>query len=124
MMLAAAFALAIGQARPAVPPAADDKAKSVETNKAELNRLKNEELLKQAAGIYDKTAQDHLATARALASAEILLEETVKQTRSSGSTEAATPLSSARWGRGGRPRRRPRRLEKRPRPHSTSRGGS
>src|SRR5262249_1458638 len=38
-----------------------------------------DDLLKRAGGIYDKAAQDYLAVARALASAELLLEEAAHQ---------------------------------------------
>jgi small-conductance mechanosensitive channel len=101
MMLAAACALAAGLARSAEPPPpASEKVKPLETKKVELNRLKNDELLKQAAGIYDRVAQDYLAAARLLATAEILLEEAAKQTGAPATTEAAPPpLGSPGKGR-------------------------
>src|SRR5262245_2104249 len=61
-------------------PPADDKAKPAETKKVELYRLTNEELLKQADAIFDKVSRDYLALHRALATAELLLEEVRKQT--------------------------------------------
>jgi small-conductance mechanosensitive channel len=61
--------------RSADPPAPADKAKSAETTKVELHRLKNDDLLKIATGIYEKGTQDYLAAARAIASTEILMED-------------------------------------------------
>jgi small-conductance mechanosensitive channel len=90
-MLAFACVLAAGQSRPADKPSADDKAKPAETNKVELHRLKNDDLLKQAAGIYDKAAQDYLAAERALAGAEILLEEAGKPADAPAGADAAAP---------------------------------
>jgi small-conductance mechanosensitive channel len=90
-MLAAACVLAAGQSRPADAPTTDDKARPVETTKVELHRLKNDDVLKQAAAIYDKASQDYLAAARALAAAEILLEETTKPAGAPAGTEAAGP---------------------------------
>src|SRR4051812_34489673 len=63
--------------RPAQPPAGDT-IKPMEMNKAELHRLKNEDLLKQASTIHEKAAQDYLAAARALASVELLLDEVAR----------------------------------------------
>jgi small-conductance mechanosensitive channel len=98
-MLAVACVLAAGRGQPADPPPTDDKAKPVETNKVELHRLKNDDVLKQATGIYDKAAQDYLAAARALASAEILLEEATKQADAPGGTEAAGPRPNGPAGK-------------------------
>jgi small-conductance mechanosensitive channel len=98
VVLAAAFVLAAEQGRPAGPRPTDDKAKPVETNKLELHRLKNDDVLKQAAGIYSKAAQDYLAAARALATAEILLEEPAKQMDGSAGTEPAVPPQPAPTG--------------------------
>jgi len=88
-MLTAAWALAAGSGRPADPPPPDDKAKPAETVKVELHRLENGALLKQAAAIYAKASQDYLATARALAAAEILLGEATE--KADGPPEAKTP---------------------------------
>src|SRR5262249_55748892 len=89
VMLTAAWALTAGSGRPADPPPHDDKAKPTETVKVELPRLKNDALLKQAAAIYAKASQDYLATARALAAAEILLGEATE--KADGPPEAKTP---------------------------------
>ncbi len=59
---------------------ADPRPAPAETKKVEIHRLTNEELLKQAAAIYEKASRDYLAQLRALASAEALLEEIRKQT--------------------------------------------
>src|SRR5215467_13253922 len=73
VMFTAAWALAAGSGRPADPAPPDDKPKPAETRKVELYRLENDALLKQATTIYAKASQDYLATARALAAAEVLL---------------------------------------------------
>jgi small-conductance mechanosensitive channel len=96
MMLATACVLTAGQGRPADPPAPADKAKLAETNKVELHRLKNDDVLKQAVGIHDKAAQDYRVAARALATSEILLKEAATQAEAPAGTEAtAPPLGSA-----------------------------
>jgi small-conductance mechanosensitive channel len=59
-------------------PAAE-KGKPREAKKIELYRLTNEELLKQVDTIYQTTAGDYLGQARALALAEMLLDEVRKQ---------------------------------------------
>jgi small-conductance mechanosensitive channel len=87
LILAAAFVLVAGRGVLADSPATDDKAKPVEAKKVEFHLLKNDELLKQAAGIYDKTAQDYLAAARALTAAEIFLEEVTKHMGALAGTE-------------------------------------
>lgn len=87
----AACVLIAERGEPADPPPTDDKTKTVETNKVELHRLKNDDLLKQTGGIYDKAAQDYRATGRAIASAEILLEEAAKQADAPDTTEAPGP---------------------------------
>src|SRR5262245_26810088 len=76
VLLAAAFVWAAGRGHSAEPPSTGDKAKPAEV---ELHRLPNDDLLKRAGGIYDKAAQDYLAVARALAAAEVLLEEAAQQ---------------------------------------------
>jgi hypothetical protein len=91
VMLAAACTLAAGRAQTADPLPTDDKAKPAETNKIELHRLKNDDVLKQASAIYDKAAQDYLAASRALASAELLLEQAARQADALEGTEAAGP---------------------------------
>src|SRR5262245_52728102 len=91
VMLAAACVLAAERVRSADPPRPDGKAKPVEANKVELHLLKNDDVLNQAAGIYDQAAQDYLAAARALATAEILLEEAAKQTDAPAWTETEGP---------------------------------
>jgi small-conductance mechanosensitive channel len=91
VILAAAFALEAGRGRPADPPPTADKARPVEANKVELHRLKNDDMLKQAVGIYDKAAQDYLAAARAIATAEILLEEAGRPADRPAGIEAAVP---------------------------------
>jgi small-conductance mechanosensitive channel len=73
------FLIVSRQGRAAEQPPAD-KAKLAETNKVELNRLSNEELLKQAGAIYEKASRDYLANLRGLATAEKLLEDVRKQT--------------------------------------------
>jgi small-conductance mechanosensitive channel len=78
-LLAAVCLLLPGWGRPAEPPA-DDKSRPAEPKKVELPRLTNEELLKQADGLYEKASWDYLAQLRALAAAEVLLEEVRKQT--------------------------------------------
>jgi small-conductance mechanosensitive channel len=97
-MLAAACVLAAERVRSADPPPPNDTAKPVEANKVELHLLRNDDVLKQAAGIYDKVAQDYLAAARALAAAEILLEEAAKQTDAPAGTEieGSRPLEPAK----------------------------
>jgi small-conductance mechanosensitive channel len=75
LLAVAACALAAGRGLPADPPA-DDKAKPVETKPVEFHRLTNDDLLKRAQGIHDKAVNDYRAAARALAAAEVLLEET------------------------------------------------
>src|SRR5262245_13776287 len=67
----------------------DPKAKPPEAKKVELHRLTNEELLKQAAAIFDKASWDYLAQMRALASTEALLEEAREQ------AEALKPAPAA-----------------------------
>jgi small-conductance mechanosensitive channel len=91
MMLAAAIVLAAGRGLPAEPSPPDDKGKPVEANTVELHLLKNDDLLKQATAIFDKTAQDYLAAARALAAAEILLQEVTKQMGEPSGTEPESP---------------------------------
>jgi small-conductance mechanosensitive channel len=76
------------------PPAAD-KGKPAETKKVELHRLTNEELLKQAEAIYQAAARDYLAQTRALAMAEMLLDEVRKQlTGTKGAAPAETKQSA------------------------------
>jgi small-conductance mechanosensitive channel len=88
-MLAAVCVLAAAPGRSADPPPAESKPKPVETTKVELHRLKNDDVLKQAAAIYDKAAQDYLASARALAAAETLLEDAGKLADAPAGAEAA-----------------------------------
>src|SRR5262245_20539163 len=79
VLLAAVCLLAAVPVRADDPPTSHDKSKPVETNKVELHRLTNDDLLKQAQAIYDRASRDYLATARALAAAEILLEEATRE---------------------------------------------
>jgi small-conductance mechanosensitive channel len=85
-LLATVCFWAAGRGHAAEPPSAGDKAKPAEV---ELHRLPNDDLLKRAGGIYDKAAQDYLAVARALALAEVLLEEATQQ--ADAAVEAKTP---------------------------------
>lgn len=70
--------LAVEPGRSTQQPAGADSGKSAANKPTELHRLKNEDLLKQAVGIYDKAEQEYRAALRALAAAELLLEETTK----------------------------------------------
>jgi small-conductance mechanosensitive channel len=69
-----------GQGRPADPPPMDDKSKLVEMKKVELNQLPNKDLLEQSGALHEKTSWDYLAQLRALAAAEVLLDEVRRQT--------------------------------------------
>ena len=73
------FVVAAEPARSVQQPSAGDTATSAAAKPVELQRLKNEELLKQAGGIWDKAVQEYRAAARALAAAELLLEEASKR---------------------------------------------
>jgi small-conductance mechanosensitive channel len=93
-LLAVSCALAVARGQPAVPQSSGDKAKSAELTKVELHRLPNDDLLKQAGSIYAKASQDYLAAARALASAEILLEEAAKDADTPPETKLSSPEST------------------------------
>src|SRR5262245_34758123 len=75
LLLTAACVLSAARGQQGEPPTAENKVKPAEAPRVELHRLPNDELLKQAGGIFDKASQDYLATARGLAAAEVLLDE-------------------------------------------------
>jgi small-conductance mechanosensitive channel len=96
MLLAVVCLLAAGKVRPADTPPVSDGPKPAEAIKVEVHRLKNDDLLKKAAGVYDKAAQDYLSAARALATAEILLEEAAKPADAPVGKDAAGPRPSGK----------------------------
>src|SRR5262245_44366335 len=64
---------------PAEQPA-PEKARPAEVKKIELPLLSNDELVKRAGAIWEKTSRDYLAQRRALATAEAQLEDVRTQT--------------------------------------------
>jgi small-conductance mechanosensitive channel len=79
ILVAAVSLILPGRSRPA-EPRADDKARPAPAKKVELQRLTNEELLKQADALYARASRDYLAQFRALAFADMLLTEVRTQT--------------------------------------------
>jgi small-conductance mechanosensitive channel len=83
-----------GDGRPAETPA-EGKARAARTKPTPLHQLTNEELLQKAAGIYNKASRDYLAQRRALAFAEVLLQEVRDQTARAKSSSPGAPNSKA-----------------------------
>ncbi len=79
MLVVTLLLLAAAPGRSVQQPTVDESAKSAAKPLLEVYRLKNDDLLMQASGIYDKAAQEYRSALRAVAAAELLLGESAKQ---------------------------------------------
>jgi small-conductance mechanosensitive channel len=95
--LAVVYFLADRRGEAAGPPFADDDSQA---NQSELHRLKNDELLKQAGAIYGKAAEEYRATVRALAAAEIMLQEASERTAMPRDTQTSPSPARSPAGNG------------------------
>ncbi len=75
MLVVTLLLLAAAPGRSVQQPTVDESAKSAAKPLLEVYRLKNDDLLMQASGIYDKAAQEYRSALRAVAAAELLLGE-------------------------------------------------